>query len=161
MGKCRKSEQERLRNLSISELQALVRRREDRLRQQRASSSTPGAQPASSRDLTIGSAFTGWAAEAQALKQLQAPCVHEFGCDKLTASHRFCTANFHYKKWFSNVFEDFKGAVSAEIFCAGFPCQPYSQDGRREGGHDSRSNVLIPVLEYIRTRRPRTCVLEN
>jgi DNA (cytosine-5)-methyltransferase 1 len=112
--------------------------------------------------IKVGSACTGWASEAQALHFLGIPCVHEFGCDIAAASRAFCTANFDFKQWYSNVFDkDFKGATSVDIFSAGFPCQPYAADGARKGCDDERSQVIDPILQYVRRQRPRAVILEN
>lgn len=50
---------------------------------------------------------------------------------------------------------------TVDLYVAGFPCQPYSNLGSREGLADPRSNVLSSVIGYIRTKRPRAFVLEN
>eukprot|EP00959_Pyramimonas_sp_CCMP1952_P430187 9010291-Pyramimonas_sp.AAC.1 len=106
--------------------------------------------------IKVGSVCTGWASEAQALHFLGTPCVHEFGCDIAAASRAFCTANFDFKQWYSNVFDkDFKGAKSVDIFSAGFPCQPHAADGAHKGCDDERSQVIDPVLQYVRRQRPR------
>lgn len=48
-----------------------------------------------------------------------------------------------------------------DILTGGFPCQPFSIAGRREGFHDSRSNVFWKILEILRHHAPRVVILEN
>ena len=47
-----------------------------------------------------------------------------------------------------------------DVFCAGYPCQPFSHAGRRRGTDDPRH--LWPFIrEAIRVLRPRLTFLEN
>lgn len=50
-----------------------------------------------------------------------------------------------------------------EILCAGFPCQPFSQAGKREGFEDSkkRGNLFDYICAIIEKRRPEYVFLEN
>jgi len=46
------------------------------------------------------------------------------------------------------------------VLSAGFPCQPYSQSGKRKGNLDER-NLWPETKRCIRAIRPKYCVLEN
>ena len=48
-----------------------------------------------------------------------------------------------------------------DILTGGFPCQPFSIAGKREGFDDARSNVFWKILEIVDHHRPRALVLEN
>jgi DNA (cytosine-5)-methyltransferase 1 len=48
-----------------------------------------------------------------------------------------------------------------DILTGGFPCQPFSIAGRREGFRDSRSNVFWKILEILRYHSPKVVILEN
>jgi len=48
-----------------------------------------------------------------------------------------------------------------DILTCGFPCQPFSIAGNREGFNDPRSNVFWKILEIIDKRNPKCIVLEN
>lgn len=48
-----------------------------------------------------------------------------------------------------------------DILTGGFPCQPFSVAGLREGFQDPRSNVFWKILEIIDHHNPRAIVLEN
>lgn len=48
-----------------------------------------------------------------------------------------------------------------DILTGGFPCQPFSIAGKREGFEDTRSNVFWKILEIIDHHNPRCIILEN
>ena len=49
-----------------------------------------------------------------------------------------------------------------DILCAGFPCQPFSQAGKRQGFSDKeRGNLFYNICEIIDQHRPRFVFLEN
>ncbi len=48
------------------------------------------------------------------------------------------------------------------MVCAGFPCQPYSTNGKRRGIMDNvNGDLLQETLKLIALWRPKTCLLEN
>lgn len=50
-----------------------------------------------------------------------------------------------------------------DILCAGFPCQPFSQAGKRQGFSDEkeRGNLFNNICDILRYRRPKYVMLEN
>lgn len=50
-----------------------------------------------------------------------------------------------------------------DILCAGFPCQPFSQAGKRQGFNDekNRGNLFTYICKIIEYHRPRYVFLEN
>ncbi len=50
-----------------------------------------------------------------------------------------------------------------DILCAGFPCQPFSQAGKRQGFDDEkeRGNLFYNIRDIIREHRPQYVFLEN
>ena len=50
-----------------------------------------------------------------------------------------------------------------DILCAGFPCQPFSQAGKRLGFNDDkdRGNLFYNICDIIDAHRPRYVLLEN
>lgn len=52
-----------------------------------------------------------------------------------------------------------------DILCAGFPCQPFSQAGRKVGIEDSdgteRGNLFFCILDILEEKRPKAFILEN
>lgn len=50
-----------------------------------------------------------------------------------------------------------------DILCAGFPCQPFSQAGKRQGFNDekNRGNLFYNILDIVKYHRPKYILLEN
>jgi len=48
-----------------------------------------------------------------------------------------------------------------DILCAGFPCQPFSQAGKRKGFKDSRGTIFSQVMKFVETNAPKIVILEN
>ena len=56
-----------------------------------------------------------------------------------------------------------KDIPSHDILCAGFPCQPFSQAGKRQGFKDEkdRGNLFYTICNIIDEHHPRYILLEN
>jgi DNA (cytosine-5)-methyltransferase 1 len=49
-----------------------------------------------------------------------------------------------------------------DIVCAGFPCQPFSQAGKRLGFQDAtRGTMFWQVMKFVRHHKPSILILEN
>jgi DNA (cytosine-5)-methyltransferase 1 len=56
---------------------------------------------------------------------------------------------------------DEKKLPDFDIFCGGFPCQPFSIAGKREGFKDERSNVFFDIVRILKYKKPMCLFLEN
>lgn len=48
-----------------------------------------------------------------------------------------------------------------DLLCAGFPCQPFSVAGLRNGFNDTRGTLFWNIADILDQKRPRIFVLEN
>lgn len=58
---------------------------------------------------------------------------------------------------------DVENIPAHDILCAGFPCQPFSQAGKRQGFKDekNRGNLFYRIYDIIERHRPLYVILEN
>lgn len=54
-----------------------------------------------------------------------------------------------------------KTLPSFDVLLAGFPCQPFSMIGKRDGLKDSRGQLFNEVVRILNDRKPKAFVLEN
>ena len=55
---------------------------------------------------------------------------------------------------------DWRQVEPVDVVCAGYPCQPYSHAGKRQGDDDDRA-IFAFIADAIGVLRPRVVVLEN
>ena len=87
-----------------------------------------------------------------------------FCSDKEPACRRFLKAAHAPKILYENA--DKTGSAEApivDVYTAGFPCQPWSSEGKSKGFKDAdgRGRVFDHVAKYIKEREPKGSLLEN
>jgi DNA (cytosine-5)-methyltransferase 1 len=116
--------------------------------------------------------FAGIGGFHQAFSELGGECV--FASEIDTNARK--TYEHNFKKHLPHLFEnglfnkDIKTIMPEEIpdfdlLCAGFPCQPFSQAGKKYGFDDNhkseRGNLFFDIAEIIKVKRPKAFFLEN
>ena len=48
-----------------------------------------------------------------------------------------------------------------DVLCAGFPCQPFSQAGKKRGFNDHRGNLFFNIADILNEKQPNAFFLEN
>ncbi|MDR2203623.1 MAG: DNA (cytosine-5-)-methyltransferase [Nitrososphaerota archaeon] len=48
-----------------------------------------------------------------------------------------------------------------DLLCGGFPCQPFSLAGKRQGINDSRGTLFWEILRIAKAKQPKIILLEN
>jgi len=85
-----------------------------------------------------------------------------FGNDMVESSKSIYDANFAHPLTLQNLHDVAVEAIPPhDILTGGFPCQPFSIAGLREGFNDARSNVFWKIVSIIDHHHPRCVVLEN
>lgn len=121
------------------------------------------------RSYRFADLFAGIGGFHLALHKLGAECVFASEWDeyaRLTYSHNF-------RKMSPQLFSSgrFAGDITKikhkstlpdfDILCAGFPCQPFSQAGRKLGFSDGRGNLFFQIADVIEAKEPDAIFLEN
>jgi DNA (cytosine-5)-methyltransferase 1 len=110
--------------------------------------------------LKVVDLFAGTGAFSYAFEKAGAECV--FANDMITSSKTIYDQNFEHKLTLKDLNDIEPSQIPAhDILTSGFPCQPFSVAGKREGFHDKRSNVFWKILEILDYHHPRCIVLEN
>ena len=48
-----------------------------------------------------------------------------------------------------------------DILTAGFPCQPFSSAGNKQGFSDKRGGMIFKIIEICKYHKPKYVILEN
>jgi len=85
-------------------------------------------------------------------------------CQQIIAA-RISDGTFDYAPIFTDIrvfateyARKYRGVV--DVITAGFPCQPFSEAGKRKASDDER-NMWPSTLDVIKAVKPRWCLLEN
>eukprot|EP00413_Alexandrium_margalefii_P009372 CAMPEP_0204539654 /NCGR_PEP_ID=MMETSP0661-20131031/16899_1 /ASSEMBLY_ACC=CAM_ASM_000606 /TAXON_ID=109239 /ORGANISM="Alexandrium margalefi, Strain AMGDE01CS-322" /LENGTH=303 /DNA_ID=CAMNT_0051546273 /DNA_START=6 /DNA_END=913 /DNA_ORIENTATION=+ len=99
-----------------------------------------------------------------ALRGLGVQVDHVFSCDVNKHVKRTIMENYPPRVFFDDLtVRDNVSAPKAELYVAGFPCQPFSTAGLQQGFGDARGRgeIFFHVRDYIHKKSPKIFVLEN
>lgn len=126
----------------------------------------------SNKKFTFIDLFAGIGGFHQSMYELGGECVFASEID----IHARKTYEYNFSKHSPDLFQnglfnqDIKTIMPEEIpdfdlLCAGFPCQPFSQAGKKYGFDDNhkseRGNLFFDIAEIIKAKRPKAFFLEN
>lgn len=110
--------------------------------------------------------FAGIGGFHLALQKLNFQCVFASEIDKY--AREVYKRNFKIQDEFFN--SDIKNITpnnipNHDVLCAGFPCQPFSQSGKKRGFLDTeeggRGNLFFYIANILKTKKPKAFILEN
>uniref|UniRef100_A0A6U6NTH1 DNA (cytosine-5-)-methyltransferase n=1 Tax=Zooxanthella nutricula TaxID=1333877 RepID=A0A6U6NTH1_9DINO len=114
--------------------------------------------------VSLATDCSGMETPVMALRNLGVPVKHLFACDVCPRAKATIMANCPPETWYDDLTaRDNKAAPAADLYVAGFPCQPFSMMGKQQGFADEkgRGTVFFKVREYIACQKPAAFVLEN
>ena len=88
-------------------------------------------------------------------------------CDISPQVKKFYAIHFGKEKgmaWYDDIFNrKLMPVEDLTLYCAGFPCQPFSRAGLNRGMVDGegRGIIVLACIDAIRTLKPRGFILEN
>jgi DNA (cytosine-5)-methyltransferase 1 len=87
-------------------------------------------------------------------------CV--FACDLDQRVRRIYHENYGIEPYGDINTIDVDSIPDVDIICAGFPCQPFSIAGKKEGFRDQvKGNLFYKILDIIDAKSPQKIILEN
>jgi DNA (cytosine-5)-methyltransferase 1 len=114
--------------------------------------------------LSVATDCSGMETPVMALQNLGVEVNHVFSCDVNPHAKATIMANYPPKIFFDDLTQrDNAKAPTADLYVAGFPCQPFSTAGLQQGFSDARGRgeIFWRVRDYLEQQRPRVFVLEN
>lgn len=104
--------------------------------------------------------FAGLGGFHLALEELGHKCV--FASELRPELQKLYTENFPKTPIYGDITKIPVNKIpSHDILCAGFPCQPFSQAGKRLGFTEDRGNLFTNIMEILEYHRPKYVFLEN
>jgi len=105
--------------------------------------------------------FSGIGGFRLGLESIGWQCV--FSNDINLDSNAIYQSNFSTDEFSNNSIVDIKtnDIPDFDVFCGGFPCQPFSIAGKREGKADDRGNLFEHIIRICSKKKPKIIFLEN
>lgn len=103
--------------------------------------------------------FAGIGGFHMALSSVGGECVFASEFDKFAAK----TYEYNHKlKPFGDIKDvNITSIPDFDVLCAGFPCQPFSKAGKKQGLSDARGTLFFNIAQIISEKQPKAFILEN
>jgi DNA (cytosine-5)-methyltransferase 1 len=121
--------------------------------------------------LRVGTDCSGIEAPIQALRLLGVPYRHIFSSEIDDYCIQSIKANYEPEILYGDrqgpypngdiTKRDHSTLPDIDLYVCGFPCQPFSVAGHKQGFDDHRGNVFWSCLETIQVKQPKYFILEN
>lgn len=113
------------------------------------------------KPLTFIDLFAGIGGIRKAFEDKDSQCV--FSCEWDKSAQKTYFANFGEIPYGDITQIDEKDIPAHDVILAGFPCQPFSMIGKREGFDDEkgRGTLFFDILRIIKYHKPKMLFLEN
>jgi DNA (cytosine-5)-methyltransferase 1 len=108
---------------------------------------------------TCADIFSGIGGFRLALERAGFDCL--YSCEINSACRKVYQENFGEEPYVDISEVNFSKLPDVQLVTAGFPCQPFSICGKRQGFSDKRGTIFFYICELIRKKRPDVVILEN
>lgn len=90
-------------------------------------------------------------------------CAWSCEKDKFSRQTYSCNFDVDYHEFAEDIEDvDLKDIPEHDLLLAGFPCQPFSMAGRREGfAHETQGTLFFELAKIIKEKQPKAFLLEN
>lgn len=110
--------------------------------------------------LTFIDLFAGIGGMRQGFEDSNTVCVFSSEWDKFAS--KTYEANFNEKPFGDITQIDEKDIPDHDVLLAGFPCQPFSNIGKREGfSHETQGTLFFDIVRILKEKQPKMFLLEN
>ena len=110
--------------------------------------------------LTFIDLFAGIGGMRQGFEDSNTTCVFSSEWDKFAA--KTYEANFNEKPFGDITQINEKDIPEHDVLLAGFPCQPFSHIGKREGfSHETQGTLFFDIIRILKEKQPKMFLLEN
>ena len=103
--------------------------------------------------------FCGIGGFHQALLRLKGTCV--FACDIDEQCRKTYAKNYNLTPEKDISVVDIQTIPAFDVLCAGFPCQSFSNSGKKKGFEDKRGKLFEYILDIALLKKPSFMFLEN
>ncbi len=115
------------------------------------------------KELLLGTFCSGTDSPVFALRQKNIPFKHLFSSEVDSNAIKFISQNTSVEKMYGDITKlKYKRLPYVDLFIAGPPCQIFSTlNNDRLCSDDSRLDVLVSCLKYIKAKKPKFAIIEN